>query len=211
MKITYLGHSCFKIETKGVTIVTDPYEPGSVPGLKPLEGIAADIVLPSHEHGDHHGVGCIELKADSEAKEAVTITHIDTWHDEVKGAKRGPNRISIIDDGEFKIAHLGDLGCELEPEQKEMLKLIDCIMTPVGGFFTIDAQQAAALIKEVDPKIVIPMHFRNDEKHFGYDVIGPVDDFVKAMGNAVFTETSAVELGTFFPCQTVVLEPENAE
>lgn len=211
MKITYLGHSCFKIESKNYSIVTDPYEPGSVPGYKPLS-VAADKAIASHSHGDHSAVDQVMMTLEYKAEPSpFTITQIETYHDEVQGEKRGPNTISIIDDGEFKVAHMGDLGCELTAEQKEMLKLLDCIMIPVGGFYTIDGKEAAKLIKEIDPRIVIPMHFRNEEKKYGYDVIDTVDTFVKAMGNAVFTETSSIELDTYFPCQTVVLEPLNRE
>ncbi|MCC8103678.1 MAG: MBL fold metallo-hydrolase, partial [Clostridiales bacterium] len=106
---------------------------------------------------------------------------IETYHDEVCGKKRGPNKIFIIDDGENRVAHFGDLGCELTPEQMEKLQNLDVAMVPVGGYFTIDARQAADLVCSLKPGIVIPMHYRSVKYSFGYDVIGTVDEFTEIM------------------------------
>ena len=140
MNITWIGHSCFKIESGGYTIITDPYEDGYVPGLKPLRD-SADMVLCSHEHGDHNARSLVKIREGQACP--FTIEPIETWHDEVKGAKRGPNTIHIIDDGNVRLAHLGDLGCELEDEQIQKLMNVDVCLVPVGGFFTIDGKQAA--------------------------------------------------------------------
>ena len=106
-----------------------------------------------------------------------TITQIPSWHDDQHGALRGPNTIHLIEGGGFRTAHLGDLGCELDDTQKDALQNLDILMIPVGGFFTIDANLAATIAKELNPKCIIPMHYRGDG--FGYDELGTVDLFTK--------------------------------
>lgn len=115
MKLTWLGHSCFKMESNGYTVILDPYEDDYVPGLAPVRE-TADAVFCSHEHKDHNARAVVTLKQD-QTPSPFTITEIHTWHDEVQGAKRGENCIRIFDDGTYRVAHLGDLGCELEPDR----------------------------------------------------------------------------------------------
>lgn len=204
MKITWIGHSCFKVEGKDYTIVFDPYSDGSVPGLANVRE-KADLVICSHEHGDHNGRVCVELK--ESRKLPVQITEIPTYHDDVKGAKRGTNKITLIDDGEFRAAHMGDLGCELEAEQLELLKGLDVMLVPVGGFFTIDAAQAKTLADQVKPKVVIPMHFRSDA--FGFDVIAPVDAFTGICENVRTVDSSTYIVEKNTADSVVVLRPQN--
>ena len=191
MTITWIGHSCFKIESNGFTLILDPYEDGYVPGLKPLRE-TADMVLCSHDHGDHNAKDLVEIKEGKNCP--FTITTIDTFHDEVQGAKRGPDKIHIIDDGNVRIAHLGDLGCELEDEQIQQLKDLDVCMIPVGGYYTIDGKQAAELVHLIQPKIVIPMHYRNDKAGFGFDVISTVEDFAECMDSVTRLDQSFVSM-----------------
>ncbi|MCD7744925.1 MAG: MBL fold metallo-hydrolase [Lachnospiraceae bacterium] len=178
LKITWIGHSCFKLEKDGYTIITDPYADGSVPGYTPVHE-KADMVLCSHEYADHNFRDGVELIERSGLPFHVEV--IETYHDEVCGKKRGPNKIFIIDDGENRVAHFGDLGCELTPEQMEKLQNLDVAMVPVGGYFTIDAKQAADTVCLLKPEIVIPMHYRSVKYSFGYDVIGTVDEFTEIM------------------------------
>ena len=159
MKITWFGHSCFKIENDGYAIVVDPYTKGSVPGLAALD-TEANKVYCTHEHGDHNGRNEVRIIS-SEIDNPFSVSEIDTYHDEVQGAKRGKNKIYIIDDGTNSVAHLGDLGCELTKEQINELENLDCIMVPVGGYYTIDGKQAADLMHRLNPKMVIPMIRRN--------------------------------------------------
>lgn len=206
MKLTWIGHSCFKVEKDGAVIVLDPYADGSVPGYKPVRE-CAEMALCSHEHGDHNGRSAVTLTGEN--KNVFTVEIIDTYHDEVKGAKRGLNKIHVISDGEYKIAHMGDLGCELEEDQKAALKDLDAILVPVGGFFTIDANQAAALVHELEPKHVIPMHFRNDAAGTGYDMIGTVDAFVKQMQSVKISDGCSLDLAEEIAEQVVVLKAQN--
>ena len=205
MKITWLGHSCFAVESQGYRIVLDPYKDGSVPGLAPVRG-EADQVLCSHGHDDHCGTECVSLRQGGASP--FTVEAIDSWHDDKNGAKRGPNTIHILSDGQCRVAHLGDLGCDLTPEQKEKLRNLTALLVPVGGFFTINAAQAKKLAEEIAPTVVIPMHYRG--KGFGYPVIGKVDKFTKLCDDVVAYPGSELELTPQTGRQTAVLKPQNA-
>lgn len=204
MTLTWLGHSCFLVESQGFRLILDPYEPGSVPGYQPISA-QADQVLCSHEHRDHHGVDQVTLRQGGVSP--FTVETISTWHDDQQGALRGPNTIHILDDGQCRIAHLGDLGCQLTATQKDQLKGLDALLIPVGGYYTIDASQAKALADELKPRVVIPMHYRGEG--FGYDVIGPLEAFTAFCGNVVSYPGSQLELTVQTPEQVAVLKPLN--
>ena len=208
MKITWIGHSCFKIESGDFTLILDPYEDGYVPGLKPLRE-TADMVLCSHDHGDHNAKDLVEIREGK--SNPFTITTIETFHDEVKGAKRGPNTIHIIDDGKVRIAHLGDLGCELEEDQIEQLKDLDVCLIPVGGYYTIDGKQAAELVHLIQPGLVIPMHYRDDKTGFGFDVISTVEDFAERMDSVTRLEQSTLSMDDLPDAQVVILSPRDVK
>ena len=200
MKLTWLGHSCFKVESGGYEIVLDPYEDGSVPGYPPVRE-EADAVLCSHEHADHGARHRVALRQGRKA--TISVEEIHTWHDDARGAKRGPNTIHILDDGVCRIAHLGDLGCDLMPEQKEQLKGLTALLIPVGGFFTIDAVQAKRLAEELQPIVIVPMHYRGEG--FGYDVIGPLSAYTDLCSDVVFYPSRTLELSPGMKRQTAVL------
>lgn len=204
MKITWIGHSCFKIESDGYEVITDPYEDGYVPGLKPLRE-CADMVLCSHEHGDHNARNLVEKREGRACP--FTVEKIETWHDEVKGAKRGPNTIHILEAEGIRIAHLGDLGCDLEEEQLQKLQNLDVCMIPVGGYYTIDGRQAAELVRRIRPGKVIPMHYRDDRAGFGFDVISQVDAFTECMDSVVTLRECSVSTDHFPEAQVIVLVP----
>lgn len=199
MKLIWNGHSCFTLVTEGGALVLDPYLEGSVPGYSPLK-LEADAVFCSHEHQDH---GAREAVALSGKAISVGVEEIHTFHDPEQGRLRGANVIRIFSAEGLKAAHLGDLGCELEPAQKERLKGLDAVMVPVGGFYTIDAKQAKTLIDEIKPRVVIPMHYRSSA--FGYDVIGPVEDFLALCDDVVKYDGNTLVLTKDTPAQTAVL------
>ncbi len=199
MKLTWHGHSCFTLEAGGCTVALDPYGDGSVPGYAPL-ALTADAVLCSHEHGDHGARDKVTLSGKGCS---IPVEEIHTFHDPERGALRGPNIIRIFSAEGMKVAHLGDLGCELEPEQKEKLKGLDAVLIPVGGHFTIDAKQAKALVDELKPRVVVPMHYR--WPGHGYGVIGPLEDYLELCGDAVKYEGNTLELTRDTPAQTAVL------
>ncbi len=191
MKITWLGHSCFKIESKDYSIVTDPYSNEYVPGFGDLNE-KANFVFSSHGHADHAAVDLIEIIHSFDSP--FDIKYINTFHDEVYGAKRGINRIAIFDDGKYKAAHCGDLGCVLEPEQEEMLTELDVLMVPVGGFYTIGPKEATELIHRINPRYVIPMHFKSIEYGFGFDVISDIHEFADLNEDVYFSDSSVFDL-----------------
>ena len=184
MKITYLGHSCFKFEKDGFAMIIDPYEAGSVPGYAPLKE-HANQVLSTHKHYDHFGLKEVKL-AVTRADTPFMVSFIETFHDDKNGALRGFNNVIIIDVDGLRLVHMGDIGCMLEPEDLKKIKGCDVLMIPVGGHYTIDAKQAKEYVDKIAPKITIPMHYRG--KGFGYDEIGTVDKFTK-----LFDETEQGE------------------
>lgn len=211
MKVTWIGHSCFKVEAENWSVVFDPSEDGYVPGIKPMRE-EADFVICSHDHGDHNAADLIKLTG---RKPDLKITTIHTFHDEEEGALRGVNDISIVDDGKCRIAHFGDLGCMPTEEQLETLTGLDLVMIPVGGYYTIDGEMAAKIIKTIEPKVVIPMHFRDEDLGFGFDVISTVEPFCYYMGSRDTINYCEVEIDfAQLPGEDItvlVLKPKNLE
>lgn len=162
MKLTWLGHSSFLMETAaGTSIVTDPYGQDILPHTAPK----ADLVTVSHEHFDHNAVDTLPQYGEvlRGAKEWETpdvfVRGFASWHDEVQGAKRGPNTVFVFEADGLKIAHLGDLGEPLTPALKEALTGLDALLIPVGGVYTVDGEQAAEIVRELKPRYAVPMHF----------------------------------------------------
>lgn len=156
MVITGFGHSCFKLSWHCYSIVLDPYDPR--PGLPPLQ-TQAHKVLQSHDHSDHSYVQAVELLP-APAECPFNIAAFPSWHDKHQGAKRGPNTIHRFEAGGLTVIHLGDLGHTLTVEQVASWGSIDALMVPVGGYYTIDAQEAREICELMQPRVIIPMHFR---------------------------------------------------
>lgn len=184
MIITWYGHSCFKLESGGIVVVTDPF-PKKI-GLKPFQG-KADIVTVSHNHWDHNNTSVIRDKpfiiagpGEYEIKKII-IRGIPSFHDKVKGKARGPNTIYLIQIGQIRLCHLGDLGHNLFDNQTEIIGQVDILMIPVGGIFTINSQEAPKIINQIEPRIVIPMHYQLPKLKVGAK-LAPVEKFLKEMG-----------------------------
>ena len=186
MIITWLGQACFKMQNKvgpdGVTIVTDPFD--KTTGLKP-PNFEADIVTVSHDHYDHNNIKTIRgnpfvINSAGEYEiKSVFIEGVESYHDEKQGNERGDNVIYRIDMDNISVTHLGDLGHVLDNKQLEKLTGTDILLIPVGGKYTIDAKKAMEVVSQIEPRIVIPMHYR--VKGLKIDVEG-VDKFIKEMG-----------------------------
>ena len=202
MRITWIGHSCFKIESGGYSIVIDPYEDGSVEGLSPVRE-TADMVLCTHEHGDHNFRAGVKITSSSAAP--LNVETIKTFHDDEHGVRRGKNKIYIISDGKTRVAHLGDLGCY--PDDIDSLKNLDVVMIPVGGFYSIDGKRAAKIIKEIKPRIAIPMHFRRPDNAFGFDVLSTVDDFLGEFDEFLRLDSSTIDTSAMDCTPIEVLTP----
>jgi L-ascorbate metabolism protein UlaG (beta-lactamase superfamily) len=182
MEITWLGHSCFKLKGKSTTVFTDPFPPDS--GYS-LDKASARIVTVSHEHPNHSYVQTItgEPKLVSRPGEyevnGVLIIGIPTYHDAENGAKLGNNTVFVLEIDDINICHLGDLGHMLNAAQKEVIGSVDVLLVPVGGNNTIGAQIAAEVVRFLEPKIVIPMHYQTPASKMTLD---PVEKFLKEMG-----------------------------
>jgi len=181
MEITYLGHSCFKISGKKISILTDPFDPEKV-GLK-LAKQDVDVVTVSHQHFDHNNLGALKseyLLLDSpgeyEVKESEFVG-VEGYHDDKLGSERGKVTMFAMDVDGVKIAHLGDIGAELTSAQLDCIDGVDILLIPVGGKYTIDAETAVKVVNQIDPKIVIPMHFQAGKM----EDLAPVTDFFKEM------------------------------
>ncbi len=191
MDITYLGQSSFKIKAKNTTLVTDPFDPGVV-GIKYPKLSEIDIVTVSHAHSDHNHLANIKdprmvLQEPGEYEiGGVSIRGIGSFHDDKKGELRGSNTIFVFEADGLRFAHFGDLGHKLGEGVIEELGTIDVLMLPVGGFYTVDAQVAAEIVRSIEPAITIPMHYQvkglSSDIH---DKLTPVDDFLKILGMSV--------------------------
>ena len=178
-EITWLGHSCFKITAKNeeneYSLVIDPYEEGSVPGLKKLDE-EADLVLKTHDHFDHNALSEIRLRESGE-ENPFEITELKSYHDSKKGLLRGRNTIYSIKTEDVHIVHMGDIGCVPSGKILDTIKGCDVLLIPVGGTYTVTAAEAMKLIGLISPKAVIPMHYRNDT--FGFSNIQHISEFLE--------------------------------
>ena len=201
IKVTWFGHSCFQIEKEGYTVVLDPFEDGYVPGLLPVR-TEADLVLCSHAHKDHGAEGVVGRKPEMPCP--FRIETISTYHDDKKGALRGENTIHILAAGNLRLAHLGDLGCELSGEEISRLKGVDVLFVPVGGYYTIDAKQAKKIADQIQPEITVPMHYRGEG--FGFDVLSVLDAYTDLCDDVVVYPGNVFEVTSDKKKQTAILQ-----
>lgn len=189
--LTWYGHSCFCLDLgPGGSVIFDPYGPGSVPGTELPEKLEADMVLCSHQHGDHNAAGRVRLTG---KKPAFRLTLLDSFHDPDKGAKRGENKIALVEYEGFRAVHLGDLGCALSGTQIDALREADLLLIPVGGFFTIGPDEAAAVCEQLQPRVIVPMHYRRGE--MGFNVLTPLDAFTGRYAGCTEVPGNVLEIG----------------
>lgn len=187
MEIKYIGHSSFFIKTKTAKIVTDPFNP-SMTGLK-FPKIEADVVTISHNHADHNyveGIKDTPLVIDWPGefeKNEVRITGYPSFHDNKEGGERGPNTMYKFEAENISLLHCGDLGHMLTDAVIEEIGNVDILIIPTGGFYTINAEDAVKIIQEIEPSIVIPMHFKRPEMNQEqFAELQDINVFLKAMG-----------------------------
>ncbi|MCS7233117.1 MAG: MBL fold metallo-hydrolase [Synergistetes bacterium] len=198
MRIEWLGHACFLIETRnGVKIITDPYDPAL--GYPPIRD-EADIVLVSHDHFDHNYVEGVKgnpyvvMTPELRTIKGVSISGVELFHDRSAGRERGKNIAFIIDADGLRLVHLGDLGHVPTPAQLSNFGRVDVLFIPVGGFYTIDGGDARKILAELNPKIAIPMHFKTPV--LGFPISG-VEPFLSGLKNVEVLDRSWIEVDPY--------------
>jgi len=178
----WFGHNCFRIRAREATVITDPVD--RVTGyVMPKQ--TADVVTISHDHKGHSNLNAIkpEYQVITEPGEYemhdVFVTGIRTYHDDKRGTDRGYNTVYLIEVEGLVICHLGDLGHSLTEEQAEAMSNVDVLLVPAGGGDVLTVNQAAEVVGQLEPKIVIPMQYATSHGDKG---LGDLDAFSKALG-----------------------------
>jgi len=164
MRITWHGHACFEVEGEKVKVVTDPHDGKSL-GIHP-PSCRPDLVLVSHDHFDHNCVRVLKgqfttVKEPGQREiKGVKVKGIEVAHDEAGGAKRGKVMMYRFELDGVSFLHCGDLGHALSPEQLRSVGGVDVLFIPVGGVFTLDGWKAKDVVRDISPKVAVPMHYR---------------------------------------------------
>lgn len=199
--ITWLGHSCFALESESYRIVIDPYKDNKIPGIGPLRTFA-HAVYCSHEHEDHCWPAAVKI-LQTVIPSPWVVKRIDSDHDEAGGSLRGHNIVHVFETGELHIGHFGDIGVELTADQIHAIGTLDVAMIPVGGYYTVDAVQANAIARAVKARVIIPMHFKG--AGFGFDLIDTIDTFLALRDDVVRHDGATISVDEATPHQTALL------
>jgi len=209
-EIKWFGHGCFRVRAREAMVILDPV--GKSTGYS-LPKQKADIVTVSHQHPGHTALGQIQdgyFLIDGPGEYEVNdvfLTGVRTFHDDKLGKERGYNTIYLLELEEMRICHLGDLGHVLTESQVEGIEAVDILMVPVGGGNALDAQAANEVIAQIQPRIVIPMHYRTAGGDSGLD---DLEHFCKALGveNPVAQEKLTIRKSDLpETVKVVILEP----
>lgn len=198
MKVKWLGHSAFLITSEeGVKIITDPFEPGTFGVNYGKIEETADIVVVSHEHPDHNyvkgvpGSPQVIRGAGGHQAKGIEFTGIASYHDDSGGSQRGPNIMFCFTVDGVRLCHLGDLGHQLSDKQLAAIGEVDVLLTPMAGNFTLDPAGAHRVADQVQPRVVIPMHYQTD-KCLTFPV-SDVEPFLASKANVKRIDASEVE------------------
>jgi L-ascorbate metabolism protein UlaG (beta-lactamase superfamily) len=218
MRIQWYGQAAFRLEAPEATVFIDPFADMSslaARGMQfdypPIEGVEADLLLVTHEHGDHNGVEAIggdpavlrstAGRLDSPVGEVVAIA---SEHDTAAGTQRGPNTIFVFGLDGLRVAHFGDFGQRaLRDEQAEAIGSVDLVFLPVGAGPTIGPEQAALIIERLGPRWVVPMHYRTPKIGF----LDPVDPFLERMAHVHRLDETAFDTAALGSEQPLVVVP----
>jgi L-ascorbate metabolism protein UlaG (beta-lactamase superfamily) len=199
MKVKWNGHACFTITASdGTAIVTDPYEPGAYDGAVGYDPIddRVDVALISHEHADHNYpqglVGEPQVLTRGGAAKGIEFAAVEAAHDEKGGAERGVNTLFAFEVDGVRVGFMGDLGHLLSEEQLAALGRIDVLLTPTGGVFTVGPEEAKQLVEQIEPRLVIPMHYKTPKCGFP---LAEVDAFARQVAAVKNVAGSEVEIG----------------
>jgi L-ascorbate metabolism protein UlaG (beta-lactamase superfamily) len=216
MIVKFLGHACFLITSNaGLKVMLDPYEAGAFGGsinYAPIRD-TADIVLISHDHADHNYVrgvpGSPKVCRQGCDFQGVEFRGVQACHDPEGGTKRGHITVFSFTLDDVRVCHLGDLGTTLTPEQIAAIGPVDVLLIPVGGTYTLDPSQAWAVVEQLKPRLVIPMHFKTAKVNMP---LSPVEAFVAGKPNVEFAKRSTVTItpeNLSDSMRVLVLEPAN--
>ena len=185
MKVKWYGHSAFLLTSdQGFKMITDPYEPGGFGGAIAYGRIPdeAHVVLVSHDHADHNyvkglsGKPTVVKNAGIHSLKNLEVRGIPAYHDEGQGSQRGGNTIFCFALDGLQICHLGDLGHIPTEQQIKQIVPVDLLFLPVGGVYTIDPAQATLTAQKLNPRVIIPMHFKTPRCGFP---LASVEEFTK--------------------------------
>lgn len=204
MELQWYGQSAFRLADGERTVFIDPFDdmsPMAGRGLRwdypPIEGVTADLLLVTHEHLDHNGVGAVGgdpvvvRTAGTHDSPVGTVVGIAAEHDDVAGTQRGPNTLFALELGGLRVAHLGDLGqAALRDPQLVALGAVDVLMVPVGGGPTIGAAEAMAVVEATQARLVVPMHYRTER----VDWLEPLDATLARFEHVHRAEAPTVDL-----------------
>ncbi|NOY14855.1 MAG: MBL fold metallo-hydrolase [bacterium] len=185
VEIRYLGHAGFYIRSKQAKLVIDPFSPEVGFAMKKVE---ADVVLVSHNHFDHSYVDGVKgdfvvINGPGEYEVlGVKVRGFKTYHDKNKGAERGVNTLYSMKVDGISAVHVGDLGHVLENGIIEELGEVDVLFVPVGGFFTLELSDVVKLVEQIEPRIIIPMHYKTKEHSQTFEKIAGIEPFLQEMG-----------------------------
>ena len=185
MELTWLGHSCFRLRGKVASLITDPPSPSTGYSLGRL---TADIVTISHDHPGHNYIKAIGgephiVSGPGEYEiESVLIAGVMTSHDREKGKVLGRNTAYLITMDDVHICHLGDLGDTLDERALEVLTGADVLLIPVGGRHTLDAERAVEVVAQIEPRLIVPMHYATPQYKTTGEPLDPVEKFFHEMG-----------------------------
>ena len=210
MDVTWHGHACFRLRGRSAAAVTDPYPPALGPRLK----LEADVVTLSHPHENHAyaaGVGGRPFVVSGPGEyeiAGITVTGVPAYHDDVEGAELGRNTVFVVDIDDVRVCHLGDLGHKLDEATTEAFGTVDVLLVPVGGKKTLQPSAAAEVVRLIEPRYVVPMHYSVTGMKAA---LGGVDTFLSEMGVAASEPLQKLSLqatsGEVETPKVVVLEP----
>jgi L-ascorbate metabolism protein UlaG (beta-lactamase superfamily) len=200
--VQYLGHSCFRIRGRDGIVLTDPFD-RSV-GLD-IGKPTAHIVTVSHDHPDHANVAAVRparervfvIEGAGEYEVGgILITGVRTAHDKKKGDERGKNTVYVIHIDDVVFCHLGDLGHELTAQQIDEIGSVDVLFVPVGGGETVGPAEAVQVISQLEPRIVVPMHYALEGQATSEHNLAPLDKFTHELGLKEYVAEAKLSLNS---------------
>jgi len=219
VKLTFNGHACVTIEAEdGRVIVTDPYLHGAFGGKlthAPVK-VVADAVWVSHGHIDHShvtaelgpGDGALPPVVERTARAAGIDFHArSTYHDREGGTRMGMTQMVVFEIDGLRVAHLGDIGCDLTPADVAALSPVDLLLFPVGGTYTLGPTDATAVLEALSPRLAIPLHFEHERCALGMEPVEALIEHLRHPWSRPGASTWHSESGLPESTQVLILEP----